>query len=247
MASLLLWRAVAQVLRVTRNSDAAQPCLSFPDGVVIVGGGPIGPQDLRLASALAGGLVCADGGANHLNGQRPDAIIGDMDSLADAAHWQASLGDQLVHVAEQDTTDFEKCLSRVSAPFAIGVGFLGGRIDHELAALHSLIAAPLPVVLLGAEDVIIAAGTGLHLMLEPGDRVSVFPLLPVRGIASKGLHWPITGLDMAAGRQVGTSNRASDATVEMAFDQPGAIVILPRDRLGAALTAIGVSPQAAVP
>jgi thiamine pyrophosphokinase len=43
------------------------------------------------------------------------------------------------HLPEQDTTDFEKCLYSVAAPLLLGVGFLGGRADHHLAAMNVLV------------------------------------------------------------------------------------------------------------
>ena len=33
-------------------------------------------------------------------------------------------------ITEQDSTDFEKCLRRISAPEILGFGFLGARVDH---------------------------------------------------------------------------------------------------------------------
>jgi len=101
---------------------------TFSEGVTLLGGGPVPADALALALARAPRLVCADGGANHLDPAeiRPDALIGDFDSVANLPAWRAALGDCARHVAEQDTTDFEKCLARITAPFLIGVGFLGG-------------------------------------------------------------------------------------------------------------------------
>ena len=42
-------------------------------------------------------------------------------------------------VGEQETTDLEKCLYSVEAPLFLGVGFLGGRVDHQLAAMNALV------------------------------------------------------------------------------------------------------------
>ena len=94
-----------------------------------------------------------------------------------------------------------------------------------------------PCVLLGAEEVILAApASGLALPLAAGEVVSLFPLSPVRG-RSTGLRWPIDGLDMAPDGRVGTSNRA-EGPVTLEVDGPGMLVILPRHCLDLVIRAL---------
>ncbi|MEL7465227.1 MAG: thiamine diphosphokinase [Pseudomonadota bacterium] len=228
-------------------SYPAPPQLAFPEGVVLLGGGPFDPEDLVAALARAPRLVCADGGADALGGLTPDAIVGDMDSVVDAARWRAALGDRFVQVAEQDSTDLEKCLRLTAAPLFIGVGFAGGRADHFLAALHALVGDPRPVILISADDVIFAAHRPLRLRLAPGDRVSIFPVAPVRARRGAGLRWPIDGLEMRAGETIGTSNEAASEIVEAEFDGAGAVVILPRARLDNAIEALRLPSGDAAP
>lgn len=212
--------------------------VSFQNGVTLAGGGPFGGDDLRAALALAPHPVAADGGADRLMalGIVPEAVIGDMDSLRGGV----PEGARTVAVAEQDTTDFGKCLAHVDAPFLIGVGFLGGRVDHTLAALSVLLShADKRVVLLGEEDVAFVAPADWTITLEPGARVSFFPLVPCRGVASEGLRWPIKGLEMIAGGQIGTSNEAVAARVSAAFDRAGTVTILPKRYLEAVLASLG--------
>jgi len=75
------------------------------------------------------------------------------------------------------------------------------------------------------------------LELSPGEVFSLFPMAPVRG-TSTGLEWPIAGLDFAPAGRIGTSNRVAASRVELSFDAPGMLVILPRRRLDAAIRAI---------
>lgn len=214
-----------------------QPVLSADSGVTLVAGGPVGRREFRAALRRAPILVAADSGADRALafGATPQAVIGDMDSLTEAA--RTRLAGVLHEVSEQETTDFDKVLRLVEAPFLIAVGVLGGRADHALAALSTLLAAPVPVLALGAEDVVFAAPPRLSLRLRAGDRLSLYPLAPVAG-ESRGLDWPITGLDFAPDRRIGTSNRVSEGPVELDFDRPGMLVILPRARLDAALRAV---------
>ncbi len=220
------------------NSDGvAAAAVTAETGVTLVAGGPVARRELRAALVRAPFLVAADGGADRALalGAVPRAVIGDMDSLSAAG--RARLAGALHEVSEQETTDFDKVLRRVGAPFLIALGVLGGRADHALAALSTLLAAPMPVLALGAQDVVFAAPLRLTLRLRAGDRLSLYPLAPVAG-ESRGLDWPIAGLDFAPDRRIGTSNRVTTGSVELDFDRPGMLVILPRTRLDAALRAL---------
>ncbi|HBD90056.1 MAG TPA: thiamine diphosphokinase [Gemmobacter sp.] len=216
-----------------------QPIVESPDAVTLIAGGPCTARDLALALRHAPVLVAADGGADRALalGAEPVAVIGDFDSVSEAT--QQRLAGRLFPIAEQETTDFDKALRSIAAPFLLAVGVAGGRVDHELAVLSALVryraeGGQMPCLLIGAQDVIFAAPPVLDLALVPGDRLSLFPLTQVRG-RSLGLHWPIDGLDMAPDGRIGTSNRVSEARVRLEFDQPGMLVILPRARLDAAL------------
>jgi thiamine pyrophosphokinase len=81
-------------------------------------------------------------------------------------------------------------------------------------------------VLLGETEVVFLVPPLIELPMEAGDVVSLFPLAPVRG-RSRGLHWPLDGLDFAPGQMIGTSNRAT-GPVRIEMDAPGMLAILPR-------------------
>lgn len=220
--------------------------LRFAGPVTLVGNGPFLPAMLAEAQAIAPDLVAADRGAERLRElrKRPRAVIGDMDSLPEPAAFDDG-HTRVIHLAEQDTTDFEKCLYATEAPFYLGVGFTAGRVDHMLAVFHAMLRHPAkPVVLLGEEDAIALAPAGrvLRLRLRPGARVSVCPLLPVTGGPSRGLVWPLDGLELAPGLRVGTSNEAAHPVVEMRFDRPGALVVVERAFLAALVHAVAAPP-----
>ncbi|PKP62551.1 MAG: thiamine pyrophosphokinase, partial [Alphaproteobacteria bacterium HGW-Alphaproteobacteria-8] len=115
----------------------------------------------------------------------------------------------------------------------------GRRLDHTLAALHALLRwRDKRVVLVGAEDVAFLAPCAWSATLEPGARVSFFPLAAVKGLASEGLRWSVAGLDFAPGARVGTSNAADAARVSARFDRPGMVALLERRFLVAALESL---------
>ena len=70
-----------------------------------------------------------------------------------------------------------------------------------------------------------------------GDRLSLFPMGPVAG-ESDGLRWPIRGLAFAPHALIGTSNEVSAPDVRLWFDAPHMLVIVPRARLDAVLSAL---------
>lgn len=209
------------------------------DPVALIGGGYLGKRDLDLVLKRSTMLVAADGGATAAlrAGIVPDAVIGDFDSLppSDAARIPQ---DRLHLVSEQDSTDFDKALSAIDAPLVLAVGFLGARVDHQLAALTTLaVNAFRPCILIGSEEIIFHAPPRLELALSAGDVVSLFPMAPVTG-CSTGLEWPIDGLVFAPDQRVGTSNRAT-GVVTLDMDKPGMLVIVPRSALDIVIQALG--------
>lgn len=211
------------------------PIVQSTEGVTLAGGASFSRELLAFALGFAPFAAAADSGADRLLrlGCEPRAVIGDLDSISPRA--RARLEGRLFPIAEQITTDFDKALRSIAAPFVLGLGFLGGRLDHELAALNSLGQHPDRIcLLLGARDLAFLAPPEITLRLRPGSRLSLFPLGPVRG-ESQGLRWPIQGLDFAPMGMIGTSNEVTAPEVRLRFDRAGMIVILPRSAMARAL------------
>lgn len=210
---------------------APPPMIESAAGVTLVGGGPVSAAALSAALARAPRLVAADGGYDRALalGHRPEAVVGDLDSISPEGRAQA------IHDADQDSTDFQKALARIVAPFVIGVGFLGGRLDHALAALSALSG---PTILLGEDDLAFRAPGRLALDLPAGLRFSLFPLGPAEG-ESAGLEWPIDGLRFTPDGRIGTSNRVT-GPVRLRLRGP-VIVLLPPEALDAALAGLSSS------
>ena len=209
-----------------------------PDGITLVGGGDPQAGDIVNSMAIAPTLVAVDGGANFCvsAGLEPKAVIGDFDSLRKET--RAALPDaHFLKVEEQTSTDFEKALTRIEAPFVLATGFTEGRLDHTLATFSTLIqqVGP-PTILIGREDIVFAVPDRVALDLKSGVRVSLFPMVPLRGV-STGLHWPIEGLNLDPMGRIGTSN-ISTGPVTLEFDRPGCLILMPREALPCAIAGV---------
>lgn len=212
--------------------------------VSLVGAAPILPEVIMLAKSIAPVVIAADGGAAAALSLDwiPQAVIGDMDSLGAAT--MARLPEDTVHtVTEQDSTDFEKCLSRVSAPLIVGIGFLGGRIDHALACFHTLVqCAEKHCVLFDETDAVFLCPPEFEIDLPMGTRFSLFPMMPT-SVCAQGLEWPFENLSMAPGRKIGTSNKVT-GPVCVTTDAPGTLCIVPAREIRAVVRALLAAPQA---
>ena len=201
------------------------------EAVTLVGGGVVQKIDMEMALALAPRVVAADGGAASVLrfSKQPEAVIGDLDSLPPEAAKLLS-ADKLHQITEQNSTDFDKAVRSIQAPLIIGIGFMGARVDHQLAALNVLVRfADRSVVLLSEAEAIWHLPRRMALPLEAGDTVSLMPFAQVTG-RSIGLEWPIDGISFSPDGLIGTSNHAL-GPVDLQLDQPGMIGFIPRARL----------------
>lgn len=216
------------------------------DGVTLAGGAGFSAALLARAMGFAPRVVAADGGADRLlaKGVQPEAVIGDFDSISQEA--RERLGGRLFPIDEQMTTDFDKALRSIAAPFVLGVGLLGARLDHSLAAMNVLVQHPdSRCILLGAQDLVFLAPPEMELRLPVGMRLSLFPMGGVSGQA-EGLRWPLEGLRFAPGGMIGTSNEVASPAVRLRFSEAVMLVIAPLRALRPVLQGFGL-PSDPVP
>lgn len=210
----------------------------FLEIVTLLGGGELSAQTVSECLTIAPRLVVCDGAARAALelGYTPERVVGDLDSLDMGT--RARLDPATIHeISEQETTDFEKALSTVDAPLILGAGFMGRRLDHELACYNALVRhADRPCILVGEHDICFHAPATIRLALEAGTRVSLFPMAKVV-VSADGLAWPLDRLALAPWGRVGTSNRAMSGEVRIDPEGPGLLVILPRAALRAAVAA----------
>ena len=208
--------------------------------VTLIGGGAHDETAVRDCVRHARKVIAADSGADVALacGILPEAVIGDLDSLSEAAR-AAIPADRLHCISEQDSTDFEKCLCKIDAPAVLCAGFLGARLDHQLAVQSVLARHDGRCILVGARDIVFAAPRQIALDLPIGSRFSLFPMWSVTG-RSSGLRWPIDGIAFAPDGHIGTSNEVT-GPVDLETDGPGMLAILPRSAFEQVLEAWGLT------
>ncbi|WP_233489690.1 thiamine diphosphokinase [Jannaschia rubra] len=223
--------------------DLKRPVSKVTSAQTLVGGAPVSRKVLDEALTHAPRLIAVDGGADTVlqAGMRPCAVVGDLDSISEEA--RAVFADGLVHVPEQDSTDFAKALRTYPAPFTIAVGFIGARVDHFLACLTELARNRAPCVLLGEEDCVCIAPPSIRLDLPVGTRLSLWPLGPATG-TGEGLEWPIDRVAFGPASVTGTSNRTTGPVTLNLSGGPMAL-ILPSDALPALLESLEMTPRGA--
>ncbi|MGR3491409.1 MAG: thiamine diphosphokinase [Shimia sp.] len=216
--------------------------VSSPTPVTLLGGGPVDADALRAAHDLAPRVVCADGGANTAlaHGIAPDAVIGDFDSIS--AEARTAFRDRLHPRPDQNSTDLEKAIAATDAPLLVGVGFLGGRIDHQMASLSALLKTSRPIVLVHSDELAFIAPMRLALELSEGTPIGLYPMLRCR-LTSTGLAYPLANAEVAPDGLISTSNRVTAPSITLETDRRAILVTLPLAALP--LVAQALAPHAA--
>lgn len=218
--------------------NKSERMLNACEVLALVGAAPVSHAVVERILAVSDLVVGVDGGADTLAqiDHTPEIVLGDLDSLSHDARLR--FGDRLLLITEQDTTDFEKALLHVAAPLTLAVGFLGGRLDHTLAALNVVARHPARrIILIGDDDVSFLAGTRLTLRgLSDGTRISLTPLAPCR-VSSGDLRWPLADALFAPDGQISPSNQIAADPARISCDGP-LLVTVPLEALPAVMTAV---------
>jgi len=189
---------------------------------------------IREISTYSDAIVAADRGfwAAEQAGAQVALVVGDMDSQQDLPAGQA-----VAHITDQETTDFQKCLALCDADVFLGVGFLGGRLDHQLAAFSALLNEPRPVVLIDEAQLVFVVPQKFSVDLEAETPVGFYPMVAVEA-SLRGVRWPLSKAAMSPMGQIATSNVALGGALDITVDGPGLLAILPRCYLETVLEAL---------
>ena len=199
--------------------------LELKDDVTLVGGAGFSKDLLSRSLVLAEDIVAADGGANFLPAcSVPKYILGDLDSIVSPEKW-IEKGSKLIKMGDQDSTDFDKCISVIDSKKIIALGFMDQRLDHFLAVCSSLVKNRRLIFVVGKRDVIFHLPNDLSIKLPINSRVSLFPLNEIKTVEAVGLKYPVEKLQFSPMGKIGTSNVSTRDNIRISYDGSGMLGI----------------------
>lgn len=179
-------------------------------------------------------VIAVDGGMRHAAalGVVPSLWLGDFDSSDAALAAQYAAVPRLAFPADKDETDAELALAHVAQHYpqtrAVQVvGAAGGEADHAFANLWVLPHFALPTLLYGrtATYAFAHGPAAWHLRGQAGDKVSVFALTAIAGLANSGLRWAADDLSLAPFRAHGARNELSTTRATIRWRSGAGLVI----------------------
>ncbi len=198
-------------------------------------------------------IICADGGANRLydylkkrgleNDILPKFVIGDFDSIRDnVKSFYLKKGCLIATYYDQDTTDFEKCLSFIKKNNLLQednicilvYGAFGDRFDHEMNNFNILCRQKdilgnqwkkdNRLILLGNKMLAFLLPIGNNIIIPnlnySGKTCGLIPLLGKSKISTKGLKWDLYKQNLEFGNLLSTSNQINDMEINIYNDKP---------------------------
>ena len=203
---------------------------------VIMANGQFPTKPLPLASLHAAEyLIATDGAVDalHTHGLRPNAIVGDSDSLPDK--YKTIYAKRVYISSEQETNDLTKAVNfakKKGCDELLILGATGLREDHSIANI-SLLTEYAPhfkrVEMLSDYALFTPALQTATYTSTPGQQVSIFSIDPETTITTEGLKWPVKNHRFNNWWQ-GTLNEATGPRFTIALSE-GARVIVCRDLL----------------
>ena len=206
-------------------SNKSIETLELKGDVTLVGGGGFSKTLLFRSLVLTKDLVAADGGANFLPTQSvPKYIIGDLDSIVSPEKWVRK-GSKLIEINDQDSTDFDKCISAIKSKKIIALGFMDKRLDHFLAACTSLVRHKRLIFLVGKKDIIFHLPNEVSIKLPINSRVSLFPFAELKNVEAVGLKYSVENIIFSPIGNIGTSNVTTSENIRISYEGSGMLGI----------------------
>jgi thiamine pyrophosphokinase len=165
----------------------------------------------------------------------PDTLIGDMDSLSEEEHPGSEFPElKVMHLHEQDSTDFEKALNWIQVNTNIKkliiLGGLGKRTDHLTTNLLVASVADQSLEITFDDDQEwmrrVTPSCPLSLHGRKGANLSILPLCESSGVTTKGLQWELNSENIGGSKIVGQSNRCKSDLVEIKCETGNFFVFL---------------------
>lgn len=168
-------------------------------------------------------IIAADGAANWIDA---DYIVGDGDSFKSG---------KLIQIADQETTDFEKCIGFAKEKDllpALVIGVSGGEIDHIMGNIQVLLKHAEKSSLFFLDPYPNGLKIGIPLEkgsfnfhVKPETTVSILPFGSCT-LSTKGLEWELTDQVLTPDGLLAIRNRAKKVEAEFHVTQGKALVII---------------------
>lgn len=202
--------------------------------VLVVTGGDAVPPEALEGLGPVDFVVAADSGLDHAQrlGLEPDVVIGDFDSVSDAALGAFS-GPIERHPVAKDATDLELALRHAverDPDRIVVVGGHGGRMDHLLANALVITTVPehIEVEWRAGSAAVYVVHRRLDVTGTVGQTISLVPVGgDVRGVTATGVRWPLAGATLPSGSTLGVSNEFAAPLVHISVEEGTLLVILP--------------------
>jgi thiamine pyrophosphokinase len=183
-------------------------------------------------------VIAADAGAEWCVslGRAPHVAIGDFDSSEHGAPARLrAAGVQVVeHPAHKDESDLDLAVAAAIAQGASRVTLcacFGGRLDHTLASVGTLVRASGQVMAevqepsFAAWAVDASSRRRLQVSIEPGTTFSVFAIGEAHGVSVEGGEYPLDGAALSPLSSLGLSNVAMLGHLSVTVASGGVVVI----------------------
>jgi thiamine pyrophosphokinase len=185
--------------------------------LLLANGELYGPEILRqrLNSEEFDLVIGIDAGAKHAItlGLRPDALIGDFDSLEKPDGRGPDTPQCIAFTAEKNETDLELGVSYAmekGADTVVIIGAMGGRMDMEISNVLLMAKTGFASCRLeiwhGEQTARVIRPPGGEITGLPGDAVSLIPLCSASGVNTNGLRYRLQNFEFDTGSSRGISN-----------------------------------------
>ena len=210
---------------------------------IIIGNGSLkNYHALKKEAKKAALIICADGGAKHLQkiSLLPHILIGDFDSIDSTLLEYYT--EQKVHIIRypknKDFTDTELAIQFALEKGAKQISFfavMGNRLDHSLSALYLL----KPLIEKNIFAKIINDTSEVFLIKDTieieKDDFTILSLLAlsetVTGIQTEGLAYPLKGETLFQGSSLGISNEFTQKKASISIQSGFLIVIKTKEEV----------------
>lgn len=181
-------------------------------------------------------IIASDGAGILLYrmGILPDKVIGDLDSFYYAPESEKFNKERIVHIEEQDTNDFEKCLKyciNYNFKNILITGFHGGQLEHTLNnwSVFKRYSYILNLCIYDKGRYGFSPKNDFEIQLKKDEIISLIPQPKIK-LKTEGLFWELNDEIVELGKREGGRNQAKNKNIKIKIID-GDLIVFIDDRL----------------